>query len=817
MPRRGRFLIASALAGLALASHAAPLRAQDSARGAPREASNVSSATLSLAVVLDGLRIGSASATITEDEILAIDAEQLAALLDPHVAEGVAVQLRAAGGGLVPPILRPAGLRIGLDPGSLSVIVTLDDRIRRTRQFAASATPVIDGAETVEPARFATGLTGSLIASAPLDEFDDFTSSLAFAGFANLGGVRGINLEYAGLIDLAGLRAGAFQRGRIAAFKDWPDEALRLEVGDTLPQLPVLAGRTDLLGVTLTRDFGALQPLRNIRPTLARSIVLDQRSIVEVYVNQALVERFQAGPGPIDITQIPLAQTSNDVSIVVEDALGRREVDSLVTGSDLTLLGQGIESFGISAGLLRRPGAGLSYTNDPALAGYYRRGLSLAVTAGAHAALAERVQNVGLGAGFATRLGLFSAEAALSRADGLGEGFALTATYRGSPFPTRAGDDIATVSFDYRSRDFVTIDRALGSNFGIDNIVFDLRADYERPIGGSISMVVAYSQTARRGIAQDDRAASLGVRFRAGPAFVNAGLRYLDLASTGADYGVFASLSLPLGRDHSVTSSYDSAGNRVRAELRRRPGFTLPEIDYRVGIGHDDEEISVFGGAGFANTRIAADVDVLSRMQRGRDDFTSGTLRLQSGIGYADGVIGIGRDPGRGFALFSRHESISDAQLAVRASAIGRELGFANAAGPGLVSLATPYRPQVVSIEASGVPAGYDIGAGRYLLVPGALSGFHVEIGTDAYRSALANLTYAGEPVALANGRIERIDAEAVPGSFFTNRAGRAAFSALSPGRYRIVIDALRLEGEFELAEDAPVMTRLGSIEMRRQ
>src|SRR5690606_24682061 len=150
---------------------------------------------------------------------------------------------------------------------------------------------------------------------------------LVLSGFANMGGVKGLNLYFGGDVSVTGDGEG-FRRDRILAFRDDPRRALRISAGDILPLQARLAGQLDMLGISFERNHQALDPLRNVRAVGRRSLVLERRSTVEVYVNGALVQSFIADPGPINIRDIPLADLSNNVSVVVEDDLGRRELEA---------------------------------------------------------------------------------------------------------------------------------------------------------------------------------------------------------------------------------------------------------------------------------------------------------------------------------------------------------------------------------------------------------------------------------------------------------------------------------------------------------
>lgn len=786
--------------------------------GPPQSRPAAQTATLSLPVLLDSRQFQPVIATITQERVVDIDAGDIARTFADVLNDQALQSIVALGDGMVPvQELAALGVIIRLNSATLALEATVDPALLRGRVLQASRAITFSGVERVVPQEYAIGLTAALIASSSLDSDFDPDAEIDFSGFVNIGGVRGINIDFGGDIELSNSSGSQFfQRDRVVAFKDWPDQAFRLSAGDVIPNQARLAGTFDVLGLTFERNYEAIQPTRNIRPLASRALRLDRRSAVEVYVNNVLVERFIAEPGPIDITRIPGASFSNNVTIVVEDSLGRREVENFTFGSDINLLAEGLDQFSFSVGLLRDPfTGGFSYSDDPVASAFYERGLSAALTLGGHAAIAEQTQNAGVAAAIGVPIGTITADAAFSHDKTIGSGFAAGATFRGSPFAGSERGEFATVTFDYRSRNFTSLDQ-----FGfLNNVKFNLSAEYQVNVSERSAVFGSASYLERYGISGGDVFASAGVRHNFGRLYGTLAARYTDRAGGDTDFGVLATVTIPLGRRNTVTATYDSASDRGRAEFRRQRGLTLPEVDYRFGVAHTPIDDSLFGSFGYANTRFDAEADVSQRFARdGGTDETFGTVRFQTGFGLTDGQFALGRDPGQGFAIVSRHPSIEDATLTVRTSAAGRELGYANKFGPALVEINSPYRPQEVTIDAANIPIGYDIGAGRYLLESGARSGLHIVVGNDAYRTAIATLSVEGEAVTLAYGQFRRADDPDAPSeTFFTNRQGRAAFSNLAPGEYVIEIPSLDLRGRFTVGEDDPALIRLDSLELERQ
>lgn len=118
-------------------------------------------------------------------------------------------------------------------------------------------------------------------------------------------------------------------------------------------------------------------------------------------------------------------------------------------------------------------------------------------------------------------------------------------------------------------------------------------------------------------------------------------------------------------------------------------------------------------------------------------------------------------------------------------------------------------------MEVSEAPIGYNLGEGRYLLDPGARSGFVVEVGRDDYFSALGTMLRYGEAIALRTGEVKSLsDPDWTPRPVFTNRSGRFAVGDLKPGRYRITIAGYAETLEFDFDEDSPPLVDLGIVDI---
>jgi hypothetical protein len=309
------------------------------------------------------------------------------------------------------------------------------------------------------------------------------------------------------------------------------------------------------------------------------------------------------------------------------------------------------------------------------------------------------------------------------------------------------------------------------------------------------------------------RAVFAGVQASFGRVLASATARYANIGGR-EDRGILATLTIPLGRNHFSTASYDSVTRQARFEARRVRDITVPEFDYGLIAERTPLFGRLTGQARYANSRFNLDVEMVGTRAAdgsGMRDSNIVNFRLQSGIAFADGEFGIGRNPGRGFVMVDRHASLKEASVEVETSGIGRRAGQSNKMGPAVISQLSGYRPDNIRVSVLGAPPGYDIGAGEYLTQPGAASGVRLTIGSDAFRSALVTFVMPdGTPVKLADGVVRNLATGETSG-VFTNAAGRAVLSKLGEGRYRVEFVGGDLVFEFAVDESAPAIIRLGT------
>jgi outer membrane usher protein len=420
------------------------------------------------------------------------------------------------------------------------------------------------------------------------------------------------------------------------------------------------------------------------------------------------------------------------------------------------------------------------------------------------------LQNLGTSAAWVWGNAVTLFESALSQSNDQGFGTAVALAYRGDPFGQATRDGLLSFRIEHRTSNF----REASAWSAADQLQWDAAIDYRIGVTDRLGTNVGAFYF-RNHDGRTAHNAFAGVTYGWGAITASASLRYANQNDRGRDLGAFFTLSMPIGQRGQGYASYDTIAETTRAEYRRRRSLDYPAVDLAMRALHRRNDTELGGRIGFETSRFDANMDISHYYQGDdNDDHSVGTLRLQSGLAYVDGRIGVGRDPGRGFLMVDRHASLAASPVEIRSSAAGRPLGRADALGPAVLPVLASYRPQEIRINPLDLPPGYDIGPGGYVINPGATSGLSIQIGADAHHIALGWLyTDEGAPIALRTGRlISLATGEIQP--FFTNAQGRVSLNRLAAGRYKIEIEGSDWAHEIEIRDQDPALIDLGRITM---
>ncbi|MFM2042750.1 MAG: hypothetical protein RLY86_1326 [Pseudomonadota bacterium] len=793
-------------------------------------------------LVIDRVRMADVDVTFGQDGAFTLSWRTLRPTLEGTLAPDRLKALAGAAGegaGLSPAQMAEAGITARFDHQAVAVILDIPAGLRELRGISLDRR-MEPPAVTHGPA----GLSGAvnLLGSAEYVWKGDTGSgngsgrgwgerALLVDGFVNIDGVV---LEGGGQVSS---RRSGFRRTDIAATLDDPDKAVRYRVGDILPPTTGYQSSVPMLGVAAGRVF-SMRPFDTFRPAGGREIELQTNARVEVFVNGRFLRDLRLAPGRYRLADIPLVPDgANQIELRITDEFGRVETVVFSSFASFDLLAEGVSAFGVAAGFVRSTGQDRRYgTDQPLLTGYYRQGVTPALTLGIDGQVSRRGWQVGQELQTSTpigNIGLFGAVGA-DRDDQLG--YAMRADYQ-QRIPALADGQLA-LSAEWFSRDFrrggLGRDLVAGERLVPDLLPPDrmtLAASFAATIDDALSLQLGGS------LVEDQAGETFHTAFGSasrtfGRVRATVGVQ-VEEGRRRSGTSLLFSLSMPLSDGIGARASYDTRGRVLRAGLDRPSGSSVDSWGWRAEGVRSRTGDALSGEVAHTANRFAATLrqDAANLGVGGGE--AEEDIRTIAAAGtalvFADGAWGLSRPVGDGFAIIRPVPALRDAVVAVEPYRLTgevetRSMARSDGLGAAVYPALSGYAPREMPIEVGNLPPGTSIDGARIVLGPRYRSGILVDLGNDANASIMGFLTTAdGAPVANLGGRAERVVTEekattpeaadpADPVPFFTNASGRFFLEGLRAGhRYRLVLAGGRGVAELEIPADAFGLVRLNA------
>lgn len=513
-----------------------------------------------------------------------------------------------------------------------------------------------------------------------------------------------------------------------------PKRMLTYQIGDTVSGALSWSSSYRLGGLQIRRNFG-IRPDLVTTPVPSLSGSASVPSTLDLYLNNMKVYSGDVPSGPFDFSGLPFLGGGGDARIVMKDALGRESVIQRSYFFAPGMLRKGYVDYSAEVGFPRL-GYGYSsfnYASDIAASASIRYGLTNWLTLEGHA---EGIRSlVNTGAGFAASLGPYgsvNASVAASRYEGaLGE--KISAYYQVS----RNG-----YSF------YIGGDRMIG-DYNDVGLVADRRNDYETPVSArsrqvdrvGVSFPLGFDPSSlslgfsRVHGAGRDNDSSLVSASWSRTVFDKVSLYvtgYGDLGRRG-DFGVYAGLSMPIGKDMTASASLSRNGDHIGVDtsLSRSSGLEEGAVGWTI---RDHE-----GGGGNSARSVSANY-------RTRLAQLSGSVEQSGDQGRLTGTIeGSVVAAGGGVFLANR---VDDAFAVVKAggpnvdvSVNSRRVAKTNSRGRALVPSLDSYRRNRISIDPANLSFDLQPDQTEAIVIPADRSGAVVDFGVSKVDAAIVSLT----------------------------------------------------------------------------
>jgi outer membrane usher protein len=795
--------------------------------GQVRLAQTVRTYNLTLPLIFQGAYLGDVPVAASPDGNIAVNVERFIGLLGERLAAGMTAKLAAiAAGQQIIDIasFSKAGITIAYDAASLELKVTIPVELQGGQSLSAleANREPLQSSATIAPAAIATSLTLSIRqaydwSAGPEGGFEPWRASGDLA--ANLFGNGGLYLFAQAEYDEAA--GDPFQRGNAVVMYDDTEEALRYAMGDVTIPSAGFQSAPILGGIGIQRQFGELQPYRNIRPSGLYRFSLDRASTVDVVVNGTVIRTLRLDAGQYDLKDFPLFNGLNDVELYVVDEFGRRLIASFSQFTSARLLNPGIAEFGAMLGVpqQRNGTSAISYEgSNLAFSGFARYGLLQDLTLGANLQLDSRQWLAGGEAGYASPIGNIAISAALSDIRNLGTGSALIVSYEATA-QEFAGIDNPQFNLEWETT--TAAFAALGTTAPNESVSHEIRGRMSAQLPGALGIGLSASHAAGRDTYPDETRLGVSLSHRIAGFDLSASAEHTARDGEDADNRILLSLSLPLSDRENLRSSYDSANDQYSLDYNRYQRNEVNDYGLRATLLRDTERVTATGELAYNANRFSAQVQhdaisdsAFSRITTQRTAYTLGTQ-----IAFADGDIAFGRPVGHRFAILRSHETLGQNVIGVSQStgAAARE-AEADFLGPALVSAGSPYQPQSIYLDLDSVPADYNVGTGQFDLYPGLATGYALHIGSSASISVVGQVIGQGDaPLSLLGGEIRALDDAAFkPVLVFTNTVGKFFADGLKPGRYEMRLGpALDMRIPIEIPPGATGVMDAGTIKLK--
>lgn len=758
--------------------------------------------------------LGDMPLTIGADDSLTFPTDRTLQLLEPILAPDVTTALRsnlAGKSAISPQDLSSVGINVTYDPQTLELHFEIPVEKRASRNFSVAALDQQSIGNFVRPADVSAYL--NVRGSVDLYEEGGNTGFAAPVFLLNAAvRLKGPVFE-TDAIWSPGNDGVDFQRLGSRYVYDDTSKLIRFTLGDLDTQSRGFQSSPDIAGISIFRSYSVLNPQQVIRPRGDRTFTLSRPSTVEVLVNGQQVRRLQLGPGNYNLRDFPFAQGGNDIRLNVLDDTGRTEVLRFNLFLDQTQLAKGLSEFGFYAGVKSPLGVhGPVYSDQWAMSGFYRRGISDSVTLGANFQADDKIQMGGVEAVFGTPIGTLGTQVAFSRTAGYGDGFAVQTTFQRLLQHSDGSSDSFNLFAEHRSTRFAPITFLLADN----QYKYELGGGYTHAFNTNFYAGANARFSKGRGTNADVHNYSLAAGWRLSPtASLTAEARYTEDAG-GHQFSGFLTLTVRLGRNSSLRGEYDTRDNRSRLSYQTLHGTGVGSYNVTADVERSDFGSNVSLNASYFGNRAELGI---SHFGTFTDNFGASvsqrtSFRMGTSFAVADGVASIGRPIYDSFAVVKPHPSLKVDSVIVDPTSFGYSASSGSLGVATMPSLSS-YSDRTVTVDVDGAKAGVDIGQGSFKLFPPYRSGYVLEVGSAYHFTALGTmLDIDNQPVSLVSGKaVELAHPDRAAVTIFTNRQGRFGATGLAPGQWRLeMLDTKKSVYVITIPADADGVVRLGDI-----
>lgn len=462
--------------------------------------------------------------------------------------------------------------------------------------------------------------------------FIEANSAVRFGFLGDFVVENGVDIDWLRVLGEDAFQEFQTRRSYTRAIYDLPDMPLRISAGDVVPRSTNFQGIADLFGISVGNPYQDLQPTRSIRTAGQKIVVLERRSLVRIFDNDALVDERLVSPGQYTARDFFPEGSGGNLRVEIRDDRGRTKSIDFSGNAQAFLLAPGISEFEFSLGYEAGFSPdGIEYDfSEPVASGFYRRALTPNLTGGLDFQYTSVVQQVGVdfvrpALGGILRVGASISHLDVSKrvsqaisvsqewdslpANGF---FSFDATYYGKDFAipgfVSVFDALEEFERDTDFPDRIETESAVFTNLPFEyevNLAGGINPSNTFSINGGATYRTLHFDQSLDSVPDDEWNANIGASWRVTPAIqLNiSGTSFQQFGRNGSS--LVASFQVRLGRSNRTTTRYRSQQEDLRVQYERSAARSVDDYSYSVGFAQSldsSRQVALVGdGSVFTN------------------------------------------------------------------------------------------------------------------------------------------------------------------------------------------------------------------------
>lgn len=662
--------------------------------------------------------------------------------------------------------------------------------------------------ETIRPAPLGGSVNYILDKSYGDEYFGNETFSAYIDSFVNFNSyVLSANGRYDETLGIE--RKSSWTRGNINLTKDFEDQKIRLQLGDTFTERFDFMESNTIGGVNIRRQY-SINPYHKPYSQGEKEFQIYRRSKVKTFVNGSLVKNEVLSAGNYKLTNLPLVNGLNFVRVEIDDEVSPLQILEFNIPISISILREGELYFSLSSGKkILDINSTRDYSDKSLSSGMFQYGFSNSYSLGAYGKTDDVYSLVGLSHGLSTSTGnYFLGTAYSNNEDSKFFGLANSLTWQ---YQNIGGEPFNGLSLILRYENYLNHFRSNLEDTGPSlkdsyesNLSFPLFFRMSLSIGGGVS-----------NYQDEDLDKATFVRGTLNFRPINQMSINVYAAKTkDRNSGEAKSLSIyftwNLGSSNHYISTFSDLENKSnRVSFTRNNSNKLYSPQYTVSANQEGSTQNRVDFSGQLPTPMA---NFFLKSSYLKDDINE--EHTQAGIGMSSSFLfaydrafsfGMGRPNSNSFALFKTSKALENQTISMRSTS-----EYVDTESPLFGDLAVtnlvPYQYREIQLDPTSLDYGTSLEKEKFVLLPTYKSAHLIHIKDKGIKSVQGLLYYRGKPLALKVGRIGET-------AFFTDRSGYFYIPGIKENSFEIVMDK-GLKKKITLKIDKPGIIDLGKIEL---